>query len=663
MRAGRSFAVLTSVLATVSVFAVPVDSCPHWISVMPLAADDAEGIAADAVAQGNETIVDGIAWIMSLCPAGNPAADLAARYAADYRLIEPSVRARSKVKQGVLLQSTMGHGGFPGEATPWQLSVKADGTSVYRMCPLDPRFLDYIARSCRTLAALKPDFFMVDDDTRLHWNGVLGCFCPLHLAALGKATGRVWTREEAAKLAKAGDADFLKAWEKVYFDSMAAFFRTIRANFDPATPGILCTVSAAAHFKHAKTFAEMLAAPGQVPVVRGNGANYGGNDVYHCIERRAGFAKQLGDVGPGVVFLQEADTCPQQLWSCSATREYESMVLQALEGVKGAKIWITRTAMTRERRSQAAYRRILAANRGVLEWAAKADFRQAGVVVPNVGVSDYIREWPGWAERYLALTGIPYRYGEASAGEVTALCAATLTRLGRAEIERILSGAVLLDGTGANWLAANGFADLIGADARPWARKTIQRHLDGNGVSLGGMRVDGEFADLTALRPGAEVLSRLYNVPSRGAEPAYEAPGAIAFTNARGGRVIVCALPLRESMPAYYNHTLFSESYQAWIVRLIERLGGRLPVRFAGAGPVLCEAGRTTAEGDAFVLNPLDVDDLVEPEMAFARPPVSVERLMGDGSWKAVRFEAETTGFVRLKDTVRAKNPTVYRWK
>ena len=637
------------------------DECPHWISVMPLVEDDVEAIASDAVAQGEETIVDGIAWIASVHPQGNPAADLASQYAAVYRKVEPMVRSRSRMKQGILLQSTMGHGGYPGEASAYQVSVKPDGKSVYRMCPLDPRFLDYIARTCRTFAALKPDFFMVDDDTRFDWDGVLGCFCPLHLAALEKATGREWTREEAAKRVSTGDAEFLKTWEKIYFDTMAGLFKTIRSNFPPETPGMLCTVGSPSHFKYAKTFAEMLAAPGQVPVVRGSGANYCGNNVYHCIERRSAYARQLKDIGEGVVYLQEADTCPQQLWACSATREYETMVLLALEGVKGAKIWITRTGMTRERRSQFAYRRILSENRGILKWAAQADFRQGGVVVPNIGAGDR-RGWLGFAERYLALTGIPYRYGEAKKGEVTALCASMLTRMSRAEIERVLSGPVLIDGSGANWLAANGYADLIGADAKPWARKTIQVHLDENGVSLGGMRVDRALADLTSLRPGAEILSRLYNVPSRGATPCYEAPGSIAFSNAQGGRVIVLAQPVRESMPAYFNQTLFSESYQAWIVRLFERLGGRLPARFAGAGPVLCEVGRTTADGDVFVLDPLDIDDLFEPEMEFARVPARIERLRGDGTWRPVDFTVEQSGYVRMQDTVRAKNPAIYRY-
>ena len=30
------------------------------------------------------------------------------------------------------------------------------------MCPSDPGFLDYLARTCRKLSAAKPDFFMVD---------------------------------------------------------------------------------------------------------------------------------------------------------------------------------------------------------------------------------------------------------------------------------------------------------------------------------------------------------------------------------------------------------------------------------------------------------------------------------------------------------------------
>jgi len=659
----RCFAVICALALSGSLDAATAgaDTCPHWISVMPLVPDDAAAIVDDTVAQGNETVIDGIAWSCSVHPMGDPVADAAAKYAEGYRQIAPRVRARSQVKQGILLQSTMGHGGRPGQPAPWQLWVRDDGVSPYRMCPLDVRFRDYIAKACRTFSSLKPDFFMIDDDTRIADRKVPGCFCPLHLAAFAKTTGCSWTREEVLAAFAAKNASVVAAWEKLTYETMAGLFDLIRANFEPTIPGILCTVWAPAHYRHAKDFASRLAAPGQVPVVRANGANYAGNRLDHVTRARAHWARNLDMLGPGVVCLQEADTCPQTLWSCSAKREYENMVIQALEGVKGAKIWITRLHRTKERRSQAAYRRLFAENRGIMEWAAKADFRQTGVVLPPFGwdIDDF-------ATRYLSTVGLPYRYGYAKKGDVIALSADTLGRMTRDQIAAALSERVLLDGTAAVWLSENGFADDIGVVAKAWARRTVQSHRDENGVELGGMSVDAAFADLTERRPETVELSQLRNVPYMGAEPQYEAPGALAYRNARGGEVVAFALPLRTNMPVYYQQTMFSESYQAWIARLVKRLsGGTYPggVRFAGAGAVMCESGETTADGRVFVLDPVDVDDIVEPEMEFARSPVAVERLGGDGVWRPVAFSAGADGLVCLKTVVASKMPAIFRYR
>lgn len=634
------------------------DGCPHWISVMPLVPDDAAAIVDDAVRQGNDTIIDGIAWSCSVHPMGDPVADAAAKYAEGYRRIEPLLRARSGVKQGILLQSTMGHGGFPGQATPWQLAVKADGSRVYRMCPLDERFVAYVAKACRTFSALKPDFYMIDDDTRLVWGDVPGCFCPLHLAAFAKATGRPWTREQLVAAVRSEDPVVRPAWENLVHGTMTAFFRTVRENFSPEIPGILCTVSSPSHFRHACEYAEILAAPGQIPVVRGNGANYGGNDLFHVFTVRARVSRRLHAIGSGVVYLQEADTCPQTVWSCSAKREYENMVMEALEGLKGAKIWITRLEMTRERRSQEAYRRLFAENKGLMEWAAKADFRQQGVVQPLSG-----GDAEGFAERYLALMGIPYRYGKAEKGDVWALCADDLKQMSRGEIAEALSGAALLDGSAAIWLSENGFAEDIGVRARSWTLKTVQSHRDDRNVELGVSRTDARFADLTARADGARELSRLCNVPFKGADPVYVAPGAVEFRNARGGHVIAFALPLRGNIPVYYDAAMFSESYKEWIVRLLARLGNGIPggVYFAGAGVVMCEAGVVAGER-VFVIDPVDVDDVVDPEMVFSTLPKSVERLGGDGVWRAVPLVSGPTGTVQLRTVVRSKMPGIFRY-
>ena len=95
-------AFLASGLPPETSMAEDTKGCPRWISVMPLAEDDVDGVASDAVAQGDETIVDGIAWITRLCPEGNPAADIAAQYAAAYRKIEPKVRSQIEGPRGGL---------------------------------------------------------------------------------------------------------------------------------------------------------------------------------------------------------------------------------------------------------------------------------------------------------------------------------------------------------------------------------------------------------------------------------------------------------------------------------------------------------------------------------------------------------------------------------
>ena len=635
--------------------------CPHWISVMPLNENCADELARDCADLGNTTFIDGIVYSCPVNPEGDPVADRAGIFARRYREVAPKLKALSKVQQGILLQATMGHGGFPGSVTPWQLAVKRNGTSVYRMCPLDKRFLEYIARTCRTFSDLKPDFFMIDDDTRIIWDGMPGCFCPLHLAEFSKRTGRAWSREAVVKMLDSkSDPAMAAKWEEVKVDSLRRFFRTIRENFSPEIPGMICVVGSPLHLKHAKEFAQILAAPGQRPVIRGSGAPYHGygKDIFHVISTRANYAKQLDLVGKDVVYMQESDTCPHTLWATSAARTLDHLVMLALEGCKGAKIWITRTGNYHEKKSGEAYRRMFRENRGLMEWAAKVDFRQGGVVIPVCGPAGY-----NFGDRYLALTGIPYRFGKARAGEVTAITVDTLKLLNPEEIREILSGAAIADGTAARWLSDNGYAECTGVKAKAWNRKTIQIHEFEDGFRQAGMRTGG-LIDLSETASGAQVLTKLLNRPRMGEEAVYEAPGSVLYKNARGGNVLTFAQTLSSQMPAYYEATFFSECYKAEVVRWLTRLGGGLPggAYYLGVGPVTCEAG--TAEGDkVFVLNMLDVDGDDAPEMMFESAPTSIERMQGDGSWKSVAFTSLEKGGVKIASPVLPQRPAIFRWK
>ena len=636
-------------------------ACPHWLSVMPLHDNYAEQLADDAADLGNTTFIDGIAWSCPVNPEGDPVTDRAAIFVERFRKTATLLRSKSPVAQGFLLQATMGHGGFPGSPTPWQLTVKKDGTSVYRMCPMDERFLAYIAKTCRTFAAAKPDFFMIDDDTRIIWDRVPGCFCPLHLAEFSKRTGRSWTRKEVVAMLAKGASREADIWIEVKLDSLRRFFRTIRENFGDDIPGMLCCCWVSPHKEHAREFAQILAAPGQTPVIRGAGAPYhsGGKSPFHVVDVRGRYAAEMALVGKDVVFMQESDTCPHTLWATSAVRMFDHLVMLALEGCKGAKIWITRTGNYHEKKSAQAYRRIFRENKGLMEWAAKVDFSQRGIVVPVCGPFSL-----NFGDRYLALVGIPYRFGKAQPGEITALTAATLDCLPRAELDAILSGTVIADGSAALWLSQNGYSKDIGVNAKKWDRKTIQVHEFSDGSRQSGMRTGG-LADLTAMDKGAKIHTKLLNRPRLGEEAVYEAPGSVLFRNARGGTVLTFAQSLPTQTPSYYAAEFFSECYKAEVIRWLSMLGGGLPggVCYLGVGHVTCESGVTGEGENVVVLNALDLDGDDAPEMSFEKFPSCVERLQGNGEWAPVEFEKTAEVTCRLHSPILTQRPAIFRWR
>ena len=654
----RKIVRIASLACATAVLAARAD-CPRWISVMPLHADRIDELAADAADLGNTTLIDGIAWSCAVHPAGDPVEDKAKRFAALCHEAVEKVRVQSKVQVGVLLQATMGHSAAPAVPAKFQCVVKPDGRSFYRMCPLDPGFLDYIAGQCRTFSTAKPDFFMIDDDTRLTLDPeATGCFCPLHLAEFAKRTGRTWTREEAVAAVK-GDPEVAAAWERMTVESLERLFQTIRANFEAEIPGILCVCCSPHHIEHARHYAEILTAPGQTPMVRCNGApfhNYG-KDLLHIVEMRSQYARQKAQVGDGALVFQEADTCPHTLWMSSATRLVDHMVMLALDGFKGAKIWITRTTCYHEKKSANAYRRAFRESRGLMAWAADVDYRQTGVVVPERSPTK-----DNFGDRYLGLMGIPYRFGAARPGEITALTAGTLANLPRERIAAILAGRVIADGSAAVWLAQHGFAADIGVRAKPWALRTIQSHARADGGRLPGLRVSSSMADLTDRADGVRVLSWLCHVPRPDAVPEREAPGATRFVNARGGDILLLAQPVPDAVPISYAQTMLTESYKTWIADLLADLGGGLPggLYYNGVGPATCLSGTAGTDGRVFVLNLLDLDGDEAPEFVFDEVPSTVERLRGDGTWENVAFSVQGKT-VTLKTKVETQRPGIFR--
>ena len=91
--------------------------------------------------------------------------------------------------------------------------------------------------------------------------------------------------------------------------------------------------------------------------------------------------------------------------------------------------------------------------------------------------------------------------------------------------------------------------------------------------------------------------------------------------------------------------------------------GGRLPggAAYCGVGSVTCITGTTPSDGDVFVLNILGGDEDPAPEMAFDAPPSAVERLGGDGAWRAVSVARTDDGTYKLDTLVQPQRVAVFR--
>ena len=142
---------------------------------------------------------------------------------------------------GILAQATIGHGWIPDEPATFQQIIRPDGSPAYQMCPLDPAFQDYIRATFRRLAALKPAFFMIDDDFRL-LTGRNGCYCPLHLAEIGRRLGRTFTREALLDTLRT-DAGVARSYDALLLDSLLQLAGVIRKAIDetdPSLPGSFC---------------------------------------------------------------------------------------------------------------------------------------------------------------------------------------------------------------------------------------------------------------------------------------------------------------------------------------------------------------------------------------------------------------------------------------
>jgi len=624
-------------------------------NVMPFSPGQETQCAADCREYAERTGNDLVLYSLTLHPEGRPAMEKTKHHVASYRALRRELDG-SNARLGVLVQSILGH--WPRvdkDMEDWTRTVNVRGEKV-RFCPDDPGFAKYIDDTFALLAKEKPAFILTDDDVRAYSHDA-ECFCPRHVAEFNRRMGTEWTEAEVRGKVTAANQDdpIYKTFLSIQRDMMERLVKRIRAAIDSVDPSIPAGICVAAEETFlVPSMARAMAATGQKPVMRASTGCYMeryGMKLPPNVLRTLGFAEYYRD--SGIDILDEADTCPQNLWSKSALSFFTHLEVAAFLGLKGAKVWFVNGHKGTQPVSRA-YTDVLARNRGMLD-ALVREIRETtsadGVAVPCFShfskwhlASDHTEMFiePETAARHVFIPfGIPFRAEKDFSRDCVYLvsCASEVDRFADAELDQVFSHKVLVTGDAALALTRRGRSDLIGLEATERQFRFNHERDAATGERYAATPSDNMpfFANLAS---GAEAVAELGFSPYAGS-PVFHAacPSAVLYRNRLGGTVAVCAYHVGMS-----GLHLYSEARKAYFTKLIDRLLGK-PMRYiCGNNQDVLVFARTSKDGGAVVMaanlnsEPIKYVRLRAPgaESVFVLSPEGVWRVLDfsrDGEW------------------------------
>ena len=631
---------------------------------MPLDVAHLEEICQDIKMQYENGIAELALFKMTLVPEGNPPADKVSIYCEQFTKFKKRLD-EMRLKCGILVQATVGHGWILGEMFPYQTHVNfTDGVATRVVCPSDEGFLNnYLYGAMAAIAKCSPDHVMIDDDLRTIWFKGEGCACPLHMAELNRRAGTSLSREELWEAVNERTAEG-KRLTDIFIDcqkdSLVKAARVIRAGFDsvnPCLPASYCCCGNNAEFAY--EIASALAGEGNPITVRINNGNYtpqGARYLSRVFHRAATqIAKLKGKVD---VLLAETDTCPQNRYSVSANGMHAHYTGSILEGVNGAKHWITRL-MTYEPKSGEKYREILAKNKGFYEKLAELQpslkWRGCRIFVPSTPDFTYGRvkeEWDGWSYCVLEKLGLPMFYSSESGG-VTCLEGDVDSRLSDSEIIDMLRGGVMLASDTAQKLIKRGFGKYLGVDVREWSGKQPVREIYKDSSLMG---VQMQIKELIPTSENTVVNSKVCNTTDYESYE-YLFPGVTELKNELGGYAFVFSgTPVAE----FHLSTAFSYLNYTRKEQLIELLSKaeEIPVYYPNDEEVYFKCADMD-DGRVFcALFNIGLDPIDKIELVCDFDAKKFEILTSSGEAVPVNFEKKNNTYV-LEKSAQILDPVV----
>lgn len=546
---------------------------------------------------------------------------------------------------------------------PGQHIVDCEGHVSTAWCPLNREAEERFLRNFRDLVRIgRPHACVIEDDYNLSGHAGLanrhgGCFCPLHLAALARKTGKTLS---AAELGAAFDAPtpanepLRRAFAEVSRESLAGLAGRIRAaldEIDPSVRMILCQ-SGQVDIDGDTTEANTRAfAGGTRPGVRIYGAAYFSQNVPQDLPMATAHTFYSAQhLPPDIERFYEADSFPNTRFY-NSSRFYASEMAAAMMAGASDMLLFCGVRMSGGKPVDPAYLDVFRANGP--RFAAVRDFRSRSSLVGVRAVYDpeamYMTRTRGTGTlgecaRVLAKFGLPMTTLPSGA---SVLFGDAARHLSEAKLREVLRGAVIVDSTAALCLQARGLGGWLGCRVEP-ADGTLAFSC-ARALPVPGQRVTGAIShyhilepvtpvpgwdmkmDYVRITPGARTETWIrYEMP----DGKVVAPSFVVSTNALGGTVGVMSFAVAGNFREWLYNRHLQDAFRNFFDRATP--GGIDVVATRTPGVWLSAAVSADGRELLVMANNLAGEPRDDVRLEFSRRwrGGAVERLQADGTWK-----------------------------
>lgn len=638
----------------------------YLFSIIKADVEHIDEICEDIKQQYEKGVCTCALFSFTLVPEGDPPIPKAEMMCEQFDMFKERLEPFG-IKCGILVQASIGHGYKLNVPFGFRHRVRAkDGSdNLYSVCPTDKNFQEHFKHVMAVLASHDPAHIMLDDDFRLINFGGNGCVCEEHMRRFAEQAGKEMTREEIVAHCEGEteeDKKYRDIFVSVQLESLKECARAMREGIDSVDPtiqGSFCCVGDGC--EAAADIAGILAGKGNPVILRINNGRYtpkGARELSSAFLRAANQMAVVRKQGHVDHFLAETDTCPQNRYSTGAQPLHSHFTGSILEGVSGAKHWITRLA-TFEPRSGLAYRKKLGENFGFYNALSDMvpNLKWRGGRIPLANEPDYAFKYRAsgnaWLTCVLERLGLPVYLSE-NTGETAFLSGGNHVRFEDEKIKEMLSHTLFLDGGAVNGLYNRGFGEYLGVEPREWTGKNISGEYFKAEDRICKAQIGAK--ELIPVDDTVKVDSYCYHIPD-GKTKEYLFPAVAIYKNKLGGTVISFCGNTATEFTYTQAFSFLNETRKNQLIRLYNEYGDN-PVYYPDDAEVYLKAADCPDGSLMCAFFNIGLDNLDEITLCAKKIPSVIEYLKPDGTREECEFTVEN-GIITVHRPAYILNPEI----